>query len=161
MNVARNPVAIMFDLAASLPSLLPKAIAWAEAEATAAQQHGLLLNTDGIRLARAVGVRRPELIRVVERGELPFPADAELSVAAAQTGLLGPHMAGLTLGYAVFVREGHASARLISHECRHVYQYEVAGSIAAFLPTYLGQIVAFGYDQAPFEVDARAHECDG
>jgi hypothetical protein len=92
----------------------------------------------GVRLARVVGVRRPELIRVVEAIELPFPADPELTFAATQTGLLGPHMAGLTLGYAVFVRAGHRSARLLSHECRHVYQYESAGSRARCLMEALG-----------------------
>ncbi len=150
----------MFDLAANLPAILPKAIAWAEAEATKAQRNGSSLDEKGIRLARAVGVQRPELVRVVEAAELPFPTDPDLSYIATQTGLLGPHMAGLTLGYAVFVRDGFRSARLISHECRHVHQYEVAGSISAFLPVYLGQIATFGYDRAPFEVDARAHECD-
>jgi hypothetical protein len=148
------------DLAAELPRLLPKVIAWAEAEASAAQRQGSPLDETGIRLARAAGVRRPELVRVVEGADLPFPADAELSFAATQAGLLGPQTAGLTLGYAVFVLKGHASARLISHECRHVYQYETAGSIAAFLPLYLGQLVLFGYEKAPFEVDARAHERD-
>jgi hypothetical protein len=51
--------------------------------------------------------------------------------------------------------------QLLSHECRHVYQYEAAGSIAAFLPVYIEQIVEFGYDDAPFEQDARHHELDG
>ena len=142
------------------PAPVPKAIAWAEAEAAAAQRQGSPLNAAGVELARAVGVRQPELVRIVEASALPFPTDPELSFAATQTGLLGPHMAGLTLGYAVFVRAGHVSARLISHECRHVYQYESAGSISAFLPLYLGQIAAYGYEQAPFEVDARAHERD-
>ena len=41
------------------------------------------------------------------------------------------------------------------------HQYEEAGSIADFLPVYLKQIVEFGYDSAPLEVDARAHERDG
>jgi hypothetical protein len=150
----------MFNLAAELPRLLPKAIAWAESEEAAAQRRGAPLNTNELRLAQTVGVRRPELIRVVEAAALPFPADPELAFAATQTGLLGPHMAGLTLGYAVFIQAGHRSTRLVSHECRHVHQYEVAGSIAAFLPTYLEQIVSFGYEQAPFEVDARAHEWD-
>src|SRR5258705_309021 len=117
----------MFNLATELPRLLPKAIAWAEAEAAAAQRRGLMLDAIGLRLAQMVGVRRPELVRVVETPTLPFPSDAELGLAATQTGLLGPHMAGLTLGYAVFVRAGQVSARLISHECRHVHQYEVAG----------------------------------
>jgi hypothetical protein len=67
-------------------------------------------------------------------------------------------MAGLTLGYAIFICEGHNSPRLLSHECRHVYQYEMCGSIAAFLPIYLQQIVDFGYMNAPFEIDAQKHE---
>lgn len=150
----------MFDLAAELPRLLPKAIAWAELEESAGLRNGSQLNASGVRLAQAVGVRRPELVRVFEAVELPSPLDPELSFAAAASGLLGPHMVGLTLGYAVFIRAGHGTARLLSHECRHVYQYESAGSIGAFLPLYLSQIVSFGYDQAPFEVDARAHERD-
>lgn len=150
----------MFDLAAELPRLLPKAIAWAELEESAGLRNGSRLNASGVRLAQSVGVRRPELVRVFEALELPFPFDSELRLAANETGLLGPHIAGLTLGYAVFIRTGRASARLLAHECRHVYQYESAGSIAGFLPLYLSQIVSFGYEQAPFEVDARAHERD-
>lgn len=38
------------------------------------------------------------------------------------------------------------------------HQYEQAGSIAAFLPRYLQQIVTVGYNNAPFEIDARSHE---
>jgi hypothetical protein len=150
----------MPDLAAEFRHLVPKAIAWAEAEAAAAQTSGSPLNALGVRLARAVGVRQPELIRVVEAASLPSPADPDLSLAAAQTGLLGPHMAGLTLGYTIYIRAGYGSSRLLSHECRHVYQYESAGSIAAFLPLYLEQIVFYGYERAPLEVDARTHERD-
>src|SRR5262245_48518585 len=114
----------MVDLAAELPRLLPKAIAWAEREAVAARTSGAPLSAVGVRLARRVGVRRPELVRVVEAQSLPFPSDPELALVAAQTGLLGPGMVGLTLGHAVFIMKGHASNRLISHECRHVHQYE-------------------------------------
>jgi hypothetical protein len=65
-------------------------------------------------------------------------------------------MIGLTLGYAVLVcRDHEARPRVLSHEFRHVHQYEVAGSIAAFLPGYLQQIVAHGYANAPLEIDAR------
>jgi len=150
----------MIDLVEELPRLLPKAIAWAEGEAADAQTVGVPLGAMGLRLARSVGVQQPERIQVVEARSLPFPLDPELNSAALQTGLLGPGMAGLTLGYAVFILAGQGSNRLISHECRHVYQYETAGSIAAFLPLYLQQIVSYGYEQAPFEADARAHEID-
>lgn len=70
-------------------------------------------------------------------------------------------MVGLTLGYAVLICRGHeASPRFLSHEFRHVHQYEAAGSIASFLPGYLQQIIAYGYPHAPSELDARAHERD-
>ncbi|MBI4192851.1 MAG: hypothetical protein HY525_20250 [Betaproteobacteria bacterium] len=147
------------DLTADLPLLLPKAIAWAEAEAAAVANTGQPLNSASQGVARRVGVLRPELIRVSLTEALPMPVDPALHAAAVQTGLLGPHMAGLTLGYSVFVRRGQDTWRLLSHEFRHVYQYEQAGSIAAFLPVYLQQIVQFGYANCPLEMDARAHEC--
>jgi hypothetical protein len=53
------------------------------------------------------------------------------------------------------------TSRLLAHECRHVYQYEVAGSIEAFLPLYLQQIAEFTYDRAPLELDAQVWEWVG
>jgi hypothetical protein len=146
------------DLQSALPALLPKAIAWAESEANSAAATGQVLNEIAQGLARRVGVSHPHLIRVAIVDSLPMPQDLELQAAAIQTGLLGPHMAGLTLGYSVLVRRGQDTWRLLSHELRHVHQYEQAGSIAAFLPMYLQQIAQFGYSNAPLEVDARAHE---
>jgi hypothetical protein len=91
-----------------------------------------------------------------------MPDDPLLKEAAVQTGLLGPDMIGLTLGYAVLLCRGHdANPRLLSHEFRHVHQYETAGSIAAFLSTYLREIIEYGYAAAPSEVDARNHEHSG
>jgi hypothetical protein len=148
----------MNGLREALPDLVPPAVEWAERISAAAALTGVPLNAAVQELARRVGVVRPENVRVSEAAELPFPEHPMLQAAATQTGLLGPHMSGLTLGYTVFVRTGHLNARLLSHELRHVAQYEAAGSIGAFLPVYLGQIVEVGYDAAPFEVDARNHE---
>lgn len=120
-----------FDLAAVLPLIIPKAIAWAEQRATEIATFGTALTEQGLVLARQ---------------------------AAVQTGLLGPNMIGLTLGHSIYICHGHDSPRLLSHECRHVQQYEEAGSIAAYLPMYLQQIAQFGYSNAPYEIDARAHE---
>ncbi|MDH3604274.1 MAG: hypothetical protein OEU26_32110 [Candidatus Tectomicrobia bacterium] len=138
--------------------LLPLAITWAEAEAAKVAHSDIALNNHLLTVARSVGVVQPELTRVALVHALPMPQDPKLNAAAVQTGLLGPGMVGLTLGYSVFVCHGHDTVRLLSHEFRHVYQYERAGSIAAFLPVYLTQIVQFGYANAPFEQDARAHE---
>ncbi|MGH2508743.1 MAG: hypothetical protein ACRDHZ_15260 [Ktedonobacteraceae bacterium] len=147
-----------FDLRLRLPHLLPKAIAWAEALEQEILRDGVPLDKLSEQKARLVGVLSIDRIRIAEVPRLPLPNDPELRMAALQTGLLGPNMVGLTLGYGIYICRGHAKIRLLAHECRHVYQYEQAGSIAAFLPVYLNQIVEYGYDRAPFEIDARALE---
>lgn len=147
-----------FDLRSLLPQLLPPAIAWAEMQSRQAEQEGQNLNPEGLELAKRAGVRRPELIRVKMVDHLPLPAEPHLRQAAVETGLLGPCMVGLTLGYGIFVVRGHMTPRLLSHECRHVYQYEDCGSIAAFLPVYLEQIAMVGYHNSALEQDARVHE---
>ena len=146
------------NLLQQLPGLLPGAIAWAEARAKRAAEVGEPLTPLEIDMARAVGVAKPELVRVEAVERLPMPEDPALRDAALQAGLLGPNMTGLTLGHAVFICRGHRTRRLLSHELRHVHQYEQAGSIAAFLPIYLRQVLEVGYHSAPFEMDARAHE---
>ena len=146
------------NLLAILPQLLPSAIAWAQAQADHVAAVGLSLSESGLGVARRVGVRHPEQIRIKLVEQLPMPEEPMLKEAAIQTGLLGPHMAGLTLGYNILICRGQDTVRLLSHECRHVYQYETLGSIAAFLPVYLQQIATVGYDNAQFEIDARAHE---
>ncbi|MBN3785561.1 hypothetical protein [Burkholderia sp. Ac-20353] len=148
----------MIDLGAVLPSILPGAIAWAEQQSNLVLRNGASLPPQCISDAQAVGVQLPELIRVAVVPSLPLPVDPMLRSVALDTGLLGPNMVGLTLGHAVFVVHGHDTRRLLTHEFRHVHQYEVAGSIAAFLHTYLQQIAEFGYEQAPLEIDARQHE---
>jgi hypothetical protein len=146
------------NLRAALPGLVPKAIAWAEQTADEISRTGIALDEHGLSIARRVGVIRPELIRIALVDQLPLPSDPELQQAAIATGLFGPHMAGVTLGHSICICRLHNSIRLLSHECRHVHQYERAGSIAAFLPAYLLQIVDFGYADAPFELDARSRE---
>jgi len=129
------------DLRAALPLLLPKVIAWAEGEALRVATSGRTLTAQELGLARKVGVTKPDLIRIESVNRLPMPHDPSLQAAAIQTGLLGPDMVALTLGYSLFVCRGHETRRLLAHEFRHVFQYEKAGSITAFLPVYMQQIV--------------------
>lgn len=147
-----------FDLISILAQLLPLAVTWAEGQSSRVIETGHPLDAAGLALAKRVGVQHPELIRLQFVDALPQPDEAALRQAALATGLLGPDGIGLTLGYAIFIVQGHMSASLLSHECRHVYQYEGAGSIAGFLLAYLHQIATIGYQDAPFEQDARAHE---
>lgn len=146
------------NLKESLPRLLPGAIAWAEGIASDVQQRGQPLSQSEASVAKVVGVGQPDRVRVLEVDQLPLPTDPELRDSALQTGLLGPDMVGLTLGYSILICRGYRSRTMMSHECRHVAQYEQAGSIASFLPIYLASIVEVGYANSPFESEARAFE---
>jgi len=149
------------DLGRELRLLLPRAIVWAQDVSSVAFVGGLSLPAELQDLARSVGVAHSGRIRVLLVDALPLPSDPQLREAALTMGLMGPQMAGITLGYAVLIVRGQDTPRLLSHEFRHVAQYEQAGSIAQFLPVYLQQIAQYGYVDAPLEVDARDHEILG
>jgi hypothetical protein len=148
----------MTNLLDQLPVLLPRILAWANTQAAHIVRQGDPLNAASLTLASRVGVVHPERIRILVVPAVPAPEDPELQQIAREQNLIGPNTAGLTLGYGIFIAEGCLTPRLLAHESRHVYQYEVAGSIEAFLPRYLKQIAEVGYERAPYEVDARAWE---
>ncbi len=150
-----------YDLAAVLPKLLPQAIKWVELRSAEILLTGKPLTPAGIAVAQSVGVLDPDRIRVELVESLPLPDDQMLRDVALQTGLLGPDMAGVTFGHGIYACIDHVTNRLLAHECRHVFQYEDAGSIAAFLPVYLQDIVQYGYFESPFEADARQCEIIG
>nr|WP_066709755.1 hypothetical protein [Curvibacter delicatus] len=146
------------ELLAALPALLPKAIGWAEAMEKDILARGQPLTARMVTVARIVGVGRPEDVRILEVDRIPMPENEELRQAAMVTGLFNPDITGMTFGHGIVICKGHWTTRLVSHELRHVHQYEAAGSVAAFLPVYLHQVAVHGYHDAPLERDARGHE---
>ncbi len=148
------------NLRAHAPTLLPRATDWLRGVSAMAERDGIAL-TDGLHvLARRVGVRQPQRIRLLTVAELPQPTDPQLCAAARAIGLLGEGMRGIAAGYGVLLLRGQASTRLLSHEFRHVRQFELAGSIEGFLSDYLPQVAIYGPADAPLEVDAMRHETD-
>lgn len=145
-------------LGALLPEILPLAVTWAEQQAENILKNGRPLSESERKIAIAVGVRRPELVRIMSVAAIPTPNNPALRAAAAAVGLLGSNTAGITCGYGIYIREGQYGERLVVHECRHVYQYEQYGSISAFLLEYLSQLIQHGYFEAPLELDARIYE---
>ncbi len=143
-----------------LPQLLPLAVEWAQSQEIAILATGRALTTTESKLAAAVGVCKHDRVRIKIVQQLPQPQHPRLRAAADQAGLLGPNMVGITFGHGIYICEGAISNRLVSHELRHVHQYEQAGSIAEFLAAYLVQIVTFTYARAPLELDAHRHERD-
>ena len=141
-----------------LPQITPLAIEWAQKKSAEILAIGELLTPAEIKLAAQMGVKRPEMIRLRMVDRLPIPENPLLAQAATVTGLLGPSIVGMTLGYGIYICRGHRTPQLVSHECRHVYQYEQAGTIEVFLGVYLQQIAQYGYNYAPLETDAYGHE---
>lgn len=145
-----------FNLREALPKLLPGATEWVRQQEKIILDTGLPLRDDYLKLAELAGVRFPQKIRIREVPSIPLPTDPELRLAALQSGLLGPRVAGITFGYGIYLIEGGMKQRkLIAHECRHVAQYEGYGSIQNFLIAYLNQIIDYGYEDAPLELEAR------
>ena len=141
------------------PALHQAATTWIESLERHAQTSGRTLVARECAMAAEVGVCHPERIRVLEIDSFPQPPDPQLLAAAQAAGPLGPSTIGLPAGYGILLRRGfQVDARVLSHECRHVSQYECAGSVSAFLAAYLDQVLRYGYHLAPLEQDARAHE---
>lgn len=145
-------------LSAQLPKLLPAIVQWAEEMEAFILKQGKPLEASLIEVAQLVGVSLVGKVHVLELDDFPLPADPVLQQAASALGLLGENTLGLTLGYGILIKRGLSSRQLIAHECRHVHQYEQAGSVAQFLEGYLTSILQVGYSDSPYEVDARQHE---
>lgn len=141
-----------------LPLLLPLAVKWANKHHHTIQQQGESLTTREIQLAQQVGVVNTEKVRVLTVSKIPTPTHPVLLKAANKVGFMTTSPAGLTLGHSIYICEGFRSERLLSHELRHVQQYEHYGSIKHFLREYLAQVLQYGYINAPLEIDARQHE---
>jgi hypothetical protein len=149
-------------VAAQLSLLAPRVVAWAEKLSLEGRARGTRLTPAQVRIARTSGVRNPDSIRILVVEHIPLPDEPQLRAAALKVGLAPGSALGMTLGYAVLVQRGYEdNVRLLSHEFRHVAQYEACGGIQPFLTMHLADLAAFGYEDSPFEVDARAHEQDG
>jgi hypothetical protein len=151
--------AIGSDLLSKLLPLMPEIVAWVNDRSTEIRQSGHSLDERQRQIASAVGVRHPELVRVKALPRIKPPEHPKLAQIASDTGLISPRTGGITFGHSIYIRSDLlGDDRLLSHELRHVYQYEMAGSIEAFLVEYLRQIAVHGYNDAPLEVDARGAE---
>ena len=118
------------------------------------KNNGRTLNEAETKIALEIGVANSEKIRVIETDNMPEPSVYQLSALRMQNGLRYSHTAGLTLGYFVFIKKGSMSNHLLAHELRHVYQFEQIGSLEKMIQRYLQEIMQFGYQNAPLELDA-------
>jgi len=128
---------------------------WADEQEKTICSLGRALTSAEIEIAKKVGVRVPEKIRVLILPRIPFPEDPKIQEIGAKVGLTAERSGALTLHYGIFMRADQAHLTGIwPHEFRHVAQYECFGSIKNFMFFYLKELLHFNYGGGPLEVDA-------
>ncbi|MDP3211931.1 hypothetical protein [Methylotenera sp.] len=118
------------------------------------QSEGRTLTEAETKIALDVGVAYPDNIWIIVIDQVPAPDIDILAKLRIQNGLQHSHTSGLALGYIVFLKNGLMNNYLLAHEFRHVYQFEKIGSIERMILLYIQEIIKFGYQNAPLEMDA-------
>ena len=138
-----------------LEPVLPFAVKWAEHGQATILGQGQQLSVAQQNDARFAGVVHPEEVRVLIVNKVPQPEEGLLRTVNDMVQFVGPHTAGLTLGYGIFIRADCADNRkLWAHELVHTAQYERLDGIKNFLQQYLEECLTYGYHQAPLEREA-------
>jgi hypothetical protein len=144
--------------------LLPLAVEWAKEQETIVLKSGEPLNQHELDYAQKIGVLHPEKVRLLNVSAMPQPANPILRQAAELTGLLGTGTAGLTLRYAIFIRNDcYRHLRLVVHELVHTHQYERMGGFEPFLRQYLLECLTAIYPNGALEQEVlrKEHEFFG
>jgi hypothetical protein len=147
-----------------LETLLPLAADWAKEQEQWILSKGVPLSAEEIVDAKAVGVREPERVRLLQVDAIPAPAHPTLKAACQTINFLTASPRGLTFQYGIFVRSDcWRNRHLVAHELAHTAQYERLGGIVPFLKNYIYQCATMGYRQSPMEQEATmlaAHTCE-
>lgn len=105
--------------------------------------------------ARRIGVRQPEKVRVLAVASVPPRLPEPLRLLAERLGLGPARIAGMALGYGIYLRaDCRAQRELLWHELVHTAQYERLG-FRPFLAQYLLECLSSGYPFGPLEEEAR------
>ena len=145
------------SLLAQFEMLLALAAAWATEEEQKILRDGVLLSEKEIADARAIGIKEPDRVRLLQIETIPRPTQPQLRAACDAIDFLTPATRGLTLGHGIFIRSDCWGDRLlIVHELAHVAQYERLGGILPFLRRYLFECLTVGYSASPLELEAIA-----
>jgi hypothetical protein len=140
-----------------LEELLPLAAEWAMAQQQQVLCAGVPLSPDELADAKAIGVRNPERVRLLQVDVIPVPAHPMLRAAAASIHFLTAAPRGLALDKGIFIRTDYWRDReLVAHELVHTAQFQRLGGILPFLQTYIFQCSTVGYPNAPLELEALA-----
>ncbi|WP_370030834.1 hypothetical protein [Qipengyuania mesophila] len=133
---------------------------WANIIEAEGRKRGRPLTGSQIELARAVGIERPEEVRIIFVDAVPFPKENEdMRRMGEALGFIGPGVINnaQAFGYTIWVRNGYTLDRpSLAHELVHVMQIERAGDFGAFVKQYMMQLLRHGHNDMPLEIEAYA-----
>jgi hypothetical protein len=135
--------------------VVARATAWGEARERAALGAGVPLTPALMGHARALGISRPENVRIRYVPRIEPPDDPILAALNDTLGFI-KGTGGICFRYGIEVWEGHqGDTELHVHELVHTQQYERYGDVKRFMAAYVEQLARHGYFDAPLEVEAR------
>lgn len=141
-----------------LEAILPLYVEWAENIDKEGQKSGVPLDKKGLQLAKELGIKHPEKVRLVYTDKVPFPIEVpEIKAMGEAIGFVGDGIVNnaQAFGYAIYIRNGYKlDTPKLAHELVHVQQIERSASFADFALIFLRDLAAHGHNQAPLEVEA-------
>ncbi len=137
---------------------LAKYVAWAKGIEAEGQKRGTPLTATQRELARQIGIKHPEKVRLVYVDEVPFPVDDEdMRRTGESLGFIGPNITNnaQAFGYTIWVRNGFTLDRpSLAHELVHVAQIERSESFGAYARQYMLELRKHGHADMPLELEA-------
>lgn len=141
----------------SFEELLPQFITWAEGMERTGIRQGTPLNKHDLSLAREIGIKAPEKIRVLQVERIPYPYEnAALKAMGESVGLIGEGIINnaQVFGYSIYVRKGYEfNLPQLAHELVHVLQIERA-SFGEVVVQHISDLGKYDYANAPLEAEA-------
>jgi hypothetical protein len=136
-------------------TLLPKVCEWLESQENNIISIGRDLTPEELAIAKRIGIKKYDIIRVYESSVVPNPSDIVLNELGKQIGLISTNTSGICFRYGIFIHENTIDKKaVLTHELIHTLQYERFGSIKAFITQYLKECIEVGYHQSDLEKEA-------
>ena len=145
---------LKIDLA--IKTLLPYFSRWVEKQEKLILSDGRPLSEWETMWATEVGVKRPDMVRILPVPQVPTPGSSFTGLLGNLFGVLSEGPNGMAVSYGIYLEAARATnPSLLVHELAHVAQFERLGGIEPYLREYLTQCIRDGYWDAELECEAR------
>ena len=135
--------------------LAPLALDWFKEVESKFLKKGRLLTDKEIAMAKSIGVKHPEHVRVIILTDFPSPGNKKLLTETKNYGFGNSAESGRTMGYVVMLKARFKNERrVLAHELAHVAQQERMG-VKNFFRRFIAEHEIVGRRRAPLEVDAN------